>query len=164
MNAQPDRVQIQVHKSSELQLDAPMARVWPFILDFSTFNDTFEKIEVIEGQANTVGAVSRLTKREGEWWMEPYLVKIVHLEPGRQVVWKMYSEKDDEFSNFVDFSLREEGARTIFMIRLYKEQYIHARTAGDVEDAKKAICAASEKLEKSLMFPNLKRLVANCSR
>lgn len=159
MSARHDRVQVQVYKSSELRLEAPIAKVWPFIVDFSSFNDTFERIDVIEGQANTVGAVSRLTKRQGEWWMEPYLVKIVHLEPGRQVVWKMYSEHNDDFNNFVDFSVREDGTGTVFAIRLYKEQFVYALTPQDVEDAKKAIFAASERIERTMMFPNLKRLV-----
>lgn len=157
MNARNDRVQIQMHKSSELRLNAPIARVWPFIQDFSSFNDTFDRVEVIEGQANTVGAVSRLTKSRGDWWMEPYLVKIVHIEPGRQLVWKMYSEKDDSFTGFVDFNLREDGAGTIFQIRLYKEQYIGSEA--DIEAAKQAMFAASHKLESTVMFPNLKRLV-----
>jgi hypothetical protein len=158
MNSNDGRVQIQVYKSSEVTLNAPPEKVWPFILDFSSFNDTFEKVEVIEGQANTVGAVSRLTKRKGEWWMEPYVVKIIHLEPGRKIVWKMFSEKDDEFNNFVEFSLHGEGGQTRFTIRLYKEHRIHAKTSQDIEDARKAIIAASDKLEQTIMFPNLKRL------
>lgn len=163
MNSSDDRIQIQVHKSSELALNAPRAKVWPFILNFSSFNDTFEKIEVIEGEPNTVGAVSRLTKRKGKWWVEPYLVKIIHLDPGRQIVWKMFPESGDDFNNFVDFSLREERARTVFSIRLYKEQRIHAETPEDIERAKKAIVAASDELEQNMMFPNLKRLVESSS-
>lgn len=163
MSSSNGRTQIQVYKCTELALNAPRAKVWPFILDFSKFNDTFEKIEVIEGQANTVGAVSRLTKRKGQWWMEPYLIKIIYIEPGHKVVWKMYSEKDDEFNNFVEFGLREESAKTIFTIRLYKEHYIHAKSAQDIEDAKNAIIAASNKLEQTMMFPSLKRLTEGTS-
>lgn len=159
MNSIDDRTQIEVYKSSEVTLNAPREKVWPFILNFSSFNDTFEKIEVIEGQPNTVGAVSRLTKRKGKWWMEPYLVKVIHLDPGRQIVWRMFPERGDDFNNFVDFSLREQGAKTLFSIRLYKEQRIHARTPEDIEKTKKAIIAASDELEQNMMFPNLKRLV-----
>lgn len=158
MSTNDDRVQVQVYKTSELTLNAPMAKVWPFIVDFSSFNNTFEKIEVIEGKANTVGAVSRLTKQQGKWFMAPYLVKIVHLEPGRQIVWKMYPEKGDDFNSFVDFSLSESGGKTKFTIRLYKDHRVHAKTPEDIEEVKRAIVAASDTLEQTMMFPNLKRL------
>lgn len=159
MSANDDRIQIQVYTSTEVVLDAPREKVWPFILNFSSFNNTFEKIEVIEGQADTVGAVSRLTKRKGEWWMEPYLVKIIHLDQGRQIVWKMFPEKGDDFNHFVDFSLRDEGAKTVFTIRRYNEERIHAKTPEDIEQARKAIVAAADERTQNVMFPNLKRLV-----
>jgi hypothetical protein len=159
MNQFDQYCQIQTFKTSRLLLEAPRATVWPLLLDFSSFNDTFERIEVLSGTPNTVGAISRLTKRQGEWWMPPYLVKIVHIDPGKQIVWKMFPEEGEVFSAFVDFSLDEVGEQTSFVIRLYKDNRVTVRSVERLAAEKERIHQASERLEREVMFPNLKRLV-----
>lgn len=159
MNQFDQYTQIQTFKTSRLLLDAPRAQVWPYLLDFSSFNDTFERIEVLSGEPNIVGTISRLTKRQGEWWTPPYLVKIVHIDPGSQIVWKMYPEEGEAFSAFVDFSLDEVGDQTAFVIRLYKDNRVTVRSAEQLAAEKDRIWQASAKLEREVMFPNLKRLV-----
>jgi hypothetical protein len=150
---------VQAFNLSEAEIDAPTDVVWPYLLDFGSFNDTFEKIEVLSGSPDTVGAISRLTKRQGPWFLPPYLAKIVHIEPGRQVVWKIYPEGGDDFSAFVDFGLRETASgTTIFSIRNYKENRLTIRSPEAQAEWIRTSIETARKLHFEVSIPNLRRL------
>lgn len=159
MNQLDQYSQVQTHKLSQVVLAAPRERVWPYILDYSSFNDTFEKIELLAGEPNKVGAISRLTKRQGKWFLPPYLVKIIHIEDGHQIVWKMYPEQGDDSSSFVDFSLTDVADGTLFAIRLYKENRISIRGPEQIAAFSAELNASAGRLHHEVSFPNLKRLV-----
>ena len=156
--------QIQTFKTSELLVEAPSEIVWPFLLDFASINDTFERVELLSGVQNTVGAISRLTKRKGKWWMPPYLVKIIHLDPSKQIVWKMFPEEGEEFSRFVDFSLSKIERKTLFTIRLYMEQRLTVRSSEEETTAAQLMIETSGRLHREVLLPNLKRLAEQAAK
>lgn len=124
----------------KLMIDAPPEAVWPHMLDFEKFNQTFERVEVLSGERNCVGTVSRLIKEEGEWYMPPYLVKIIELVPNEKIVWKMFPDQGDSFFGFVEFSLTEVEGKTEFYNGVYFE-YLLPKMADD------AIAEFEEKIQ-----------------
>ena len=150
--------QVHIFKTSEVLIEAPTDIVWPYLLEFSSFNDTFERVELLSGVQNTVGAISRLTKRKGEWWIPPFLVKIIHLNPGRQIVWKVFPEEGEAFSRYSDFNLRAVDQGTLFNIRAYEEHRFAPRSSEEEAKAIEAMRQASDRLHREVLFPNLKRL------
>lgn len=159
MNQLDQYSQVQTYKLSQAVIKAPAARIWPHLLDFSSFNDTFEKIEVLVGEPNAVGTISRLTKKQGPFWIPPYLVKIVHIEVNRTVVWKMYPEQGDDATAFVDFSLTEVEGGTLFAIRNYKENRVSIRSLSQQIAYSSQTNEAAGKLHYEVSIPNLKKLV-----
>lgn len=158
MNQLDQYRQVQIFNCGEVAIDAPARAVWPYLLDFRTFNDTFEKIELLEGEEHAVGSITRLTKSQGQWYVPPYLVKIIHLEPGKRIVWKLFPEQGEEYVAFVEFSLREEGGKTIFAIRNCKDQRVSVRSPQELAAYVREANEATARRHREVNFPNIKRL------
>jgi hypothetical protein len=96
-------------------------------------------------------------KQQGEWFMPPYLVKIVHVEPERRVVWKMFPEHGDGFLAFVEFAISPVGSRTQFQYHVYTEALLPRMSSKELAAAEKKMADDYERLEKHI-FPILKRV------
>src|SRR5437764_11597832 len=84
-------------RNYQLDIEAPPRAIWPLLIEFERFNQTFERVDLLSGKRDEVGSVSLLVKQQGEWYMPPYLVKIIGLTPERQIVWKMFPQEGASF-------------------------------------------------------------------
>ena len=127
------------------------------MLRFETYNQTFEKVELLSGKQDEVGSISLLTKKAGDMYMPPYLVKIIEVKPQKQIVWKMYPRTGDEFYCMVDFSLEPVGKATRFFLDVYSESQLPIMTEAQLETVKRDVHKMYDKLV-DMMFRNLKEL------
>ncbi len=141
-------------------INAPAKRIWPFLLDFKTFNTTIESVELLSGEENQVGAVSKIVKQEGEWYAAPYLIKIAHIQAEKQIVWHVFPLQGDAYSLFAEFSLEEvdEGGGTRFIHRVYSHMRSPKMSADELSTAQQSIKESGERMEREIVFPNLKKL------
>ena len=147
-------------------INAPAKCVWPFLLDFKTFNTTIESVELLSGEENQVGAVSRITKREGEWYADPYLIKVIDIQTEKRVVWHVFPLQGDAYSLFAEFSLEAQSESTRFVHRVYSQMRSPKMSAEEVSAAQQSIKENCERMEREIVFPNLKRLAeqkSNCT-
>lgn len=145
-------------RNSGIEIEAPAERVWPYLLRYEeSFNRTFEKVEVLSGTPDEVGSISLLTKQQGEWYMPPYYAKIVHIKPGRQIVWKLFPLEGDSFFAFVDFALSEDGGVTTFTSNVYAEFRLPLTTDANRSATEAKMAQDYERLEDHI-FPILKSL------
>ena len=145
-----------VHKD-QFTIKAPPNVIWPLLIEFERFNQTFDRVEVIAGRRDEVGSVSLLVKQQGEWYMPPYLVKIIKIIPERQIVWKMFPVEGSSFMAFVEFSLVPEGAQTRFLCDVYTEAIVPRMADASLRELEAKMAADYEKLGNHI-FPILKRL------
>ena len=150
-------------RNTRTRINAPAAAIWPFLLRFESFNQTFEKVEVLSGTLDTVGSVCLLTKQEGEWYMPPYLVKILLIEAEKQIVWKMLPHQGDSYTAFVDFSLAPDGEGAIFTSNVYTEAKIPRVGDAELREIERQMAENYDKLE-SYIFPILKNLAEDAVR
>lgn len=141
----------------EMMIDAPRKAVWPYLLDFTSFNQTFEKVELLSGEENCVGAVSLLTKLQGKWFMPPYLVKVIRVIPEEQIVWKMFPREGEGFFGFVDFRIEDNEGKTKFIDQLYFEYKVPRMADAKVAEYEERLQKDYEALEKEI-FRKLKSL------
>jgi hypothetical protein len=144
-------------RNYHLDIEAPPKAIWPLLIEFERFNQTFERVEVLSGKRDEVGSLSLLVKQQGEWCMPPYLVKIIRLVPERQIVWKMLPQEGQSYVAFVDFSLTPEGSLTRFLCNVYTEALVPRMSDASLKALEAKMAADYEKLE-GHVFPTLKRL------
>jgi hypothetical protein len=144
-------------RNTRTEINATPKKLWPYLLRFEEFNQTFEKVEVLSGAYDKVGSVSLLTKMQGEWFMPPYLVKIVRIVPEKQIVWTMFPQIGDGFFAFVDWQLVREGEQTVFVSNVYSEARMPRVADAAIPAIEEQMGAAYDKLE-GYVFPILKRL------
>jgi len=149
--------QVFIVRNHEVQIEAAPRAIWPHLLKFENFNKTFEKVEVLSGKENTVGAISLLTKEKGELYMPPYLVKIVEMKPEKQIVWKMYPRTGDEFYCFVDFRLEGAKTGTKFIVAVYSESQVPLMSDAALAEYKAGVHKMYDSVM-DIMLPNLKNL------
>jgi hypothetical protein len=144
-------------RNFQMPIDAQPKAIWPLLVEFERFNQTFERVDVLAGKRDEVGCLSLLVKQQGEWYMAPYLVKTIRLVPERQIVWKMLPQEGASFVAFVDFLLVPEGARTNFVCNVYTEALLPRMSPETLGTVEQKMAADYEKLE-GYVFPILKRL------
>ena len=149
--------QIFIVRNHDVLINAPPDKIWPQVLRFETYNRTFEKVELLSGKQDAVGSISLLTKKAGDMYMPPYLVKIIEVKPQKQIVWKMYPRSGNEFYCMVDFSLEPVGKATRFFVDIYSESHVPIMSDAQLEAVKSDVHKMYDKLIE-MMFKNIKEL------
>lgn len=149
--------QIYIVRNHDVLINATPEKIWPHLLRFETYNRTFEKVELLSGEQDAVGSISLLTKKAGDMYMPPYLVKIIEVKPQKQIVWKMYPRTGNEFYCMVDFSLEPVGKATRFFVDVYSESQVPIMSKGQLETMKSDVHKMYDKLFE-MMFKNIKEL------
>ena len=146
-------------EESGMTLNAPAKCIWPVLLDFKRFNTTIESVELLSGEENQLGAVSKIVKKEGEWYADPYLIKIAHIELEKQIVWHAFPMQGDAYSLFAEYSLQPQGEMTRFIHRVYSHMRSPKMSSDALSRTQTILRTGSNRLEKEIVFPNLKQLV-----
>ena len=149
--------QLFIVRNHDVLINTTPEKLWPHVLRFETYNRTFEKVELLSGMQDTVGSISLLTKKVGDMYMPPYLVKVIEVKPQRQIVWKMYPRTGNEFYCMVDFSLEPVGKATRFFVDVYSESQVPIMSEAQLERLKSDIHKMYDKLME-MMFKNIKDL------
>ena len=89
--------------------------------------------------------------------MDPYLVKIIHIEPEKQIVWHVFPMEGDTFSVFADFSLQPVDGATRFIHRSYSQMRSPKMSGAQLLITQQHIKEANERLENEILFPKLKK-------
>ena len=146
-------------EESGMTLNAPAKCIWPVLLDFKRFNTTIESVELLSGEENQLGAVSKIVKKEGEWYADPYLIKIAHIQSEKQIVWHAFPMQGEAYSIFAEYSLEPQGERTHFIHRVYSHMRSPKMSSAELSKTRKLMKEGSERLEKEIVFPNLRKLL-----
>jgi hypothetical protein len=102
--------------SGEIMLDAPIDKVWPHLINYTSWQN-YTVSERVAGVAGEEGEVVLLRKEEQGYVSPLFHARTIRIDPGRRIIWKTYRGKagDDEgYFAFVDFILEEVGDKTRF--------------------------------------------------
>lgn len=153
---------VYVIMDGDLVIDRPVKDVWPFVLNYTLWQD-FSHAEHISGPQGGEGEVVLLKKEEkGLEAFPPYYGRTLKIIPEQQFVWKTYPRKinDDvmDFAGIVDFRLSEKDGKTVFSYYFYYE-FMPLGLSDSEQQEFKVEYVENFKTVFSSIFPKLKKAV-----
>lgn len=107
----------------QIILDAPPAHAWPFLIDFTAWQN-YPIAEHVSGPRGGEGEVVLLKKDETGFSFPPYFARTCILDAPHRVVWKTYPNEGPEpqsFVGIVDFSMQAIGEGAKLSLQLFYE-------------------------------------------
>jgi hypothetical protein len=107
----------------QLVIDRPVHIVFERMINYHDWNPEHigARVERLAGERNQLGEIILEFKKKPDGYEAPMLIETVKLVRNKQIVWAFYTPPNDNptVMSFVDFSLREEGGKTVFEYNLY---------------------------------------------
>jgi Polyketide cyclase / dehydrase and lipid transport len=158
--------------SGEVELDAAPHDVWPYVLDYASWQN-FPVARRIGGEAGQEGELVLLQAEEDGHTIGPFYGRTIKLEAERRIVWKMYVDPQQgvgwiegalDFSGTVDFRLEPsgEGRTTIHWNNIY--EYRVTDRGPEATDAWRRRQQEETEAALAAVWPRLKQLVESPNR
>jgi len=117
---------------TEITINAPASKVWPFLFKAQEWKQSIGKLERVAGEPNKEGETLRVTPK-GAGEDQGYYIKYVRVVENRQLVIKIFNIPDDGNVGFSDFSLFESNGKTHMIYDVYVEYRLPGMTDEEVK-------------------------------
>jgi hypothetical protein len=125
---------VYLFEEGEMMIDAPVREVWPYVVDYSSWQ-AYSIVQHVSGKPGQEGEVV-LLKKETSAQSTPYYARTIKLEPGRRVVWKTFRE-NVEYFGIVEFRTYESGGKTRFCYSLLYEHSVPYEKESELDEFRK---------------------------